>query len=109
LRLESSARGLCAALRLARTQAIVNNRIESVVIDLAGKSYGTSTAAKGVLPNDTEIKLTVADSQRLSGMRAGFSFFPNGGSTGGEIELSLAGKRIDIGVNWLTGEANCGV
>ncbi|MCC3245798.1 prepilin-type N-terminal cleavage/methylation domain-containing protein [Methylocystis sp. WRRC1] len=107
LRLESATRGLCGTLRATRARAIGTNSETAVVIDLERKSYTSPVGGEGLLPEETTIKLEIANSQQLSGNRGGFTFFPDGSSTGGDITIEAPNGRATIGVNWLTGEIRC--
>jgi general secretion pathway protein H len=107
LRIDASARSLCAALRSTRARAIATNSEMALVIDIARKTYRSPGISEMALPPDAAVEMIVADSQREGPTRGGFLFFPSGGSSGGEVTLSISGKRAKISVNWLTGEARC--
>ena len=107
LQLEASVRKLCATLRGARARAIESNSETAVAFDLARKSYFAPAAMETFLPPQTHIDLAIADSRRSGEQRGDILFFPSGATTGGEIALSLGGKRATVEVNWLTGGARC--
>lgn len=107
LRVEAAARGLCATLRAARSRAIATNSDLAVVIDLDRKTYASPIAGESAFPSDAALTLNVAHSQRIGARSGSIAFFPDGGSTGGDVTLEGAGARRTIAVNWLTGEASC--
>lgn len=107
LRIEASARTLCAALRLTRMRAIATNSEMTLMVDADRKTYWSPAVRETALLQEAAIEMAVADSQRHGRNRGGFLFFPGGGSTGGDIGLTLFGRRAAIHVNWLTGEARC--
>ena len=109
LRIEAAARALCATLRATRTRAIATNGEAAVTIDLARKSFSSPVGGEAALPREAEVEINVASSQRESRQMAGILFYPDGSSTGGGVILQLSGRRAAIDVNWLTGEAKCGL
>ena len=57
------------------------------------------------VPEGVDLTITTALSELTSDSVAGIRFFPDGGSTGGHIELTVNGREYRIDVAWLTGEA----
>ncbi|HUO54366.1 MAG TPA: GspH/FimT family pseudopilin [Rhodoblastus sp.] len=108
LQLESATRALCATLRAARARAIAENVPARVAFNLADKTYRSPVGGTGRLPKETALRLTVAHDE-AQGEVAAIRFFPDGGATGGDIALDLAGQRATISVNWLTGGTTCGL
>ena len=39
----------------------------------------------------------------VDGQTAAITFLPDGSSTGGRVELAGAARRVQVGVDWLTG------
>jgi general secretion pathway protein H len=107
MRLEAATRGFCATLRATRSRAIATNGEAAVVVDLFSKSYASPVGGVGKLPDDAKISLDIANTQRLSERSGAITFFPDGGSTGGDMILQTPEARATISVNWLTGEARC--
>jgi general secretion pathway protein H len=89
LDLDATQRALTATLRLARSQAIVQDRNVAVVTDAAG--FTLDGAPRRFLPPGES--LTPAE----------VIFTPDGEASGGIIVLASAGARIAVNVNWLTG------
>jgi general secretion pathway protein H len=102
--LAQGARELAAALRLARSRAILVNRPASFVVDVENGFYRPpgASAARAV-PTGSRLSLFTAQEEQLSGTIGAIRFFPDGSSTGGGVALSLGAVRYDILVDWLTG------
>jgi general secretion pathway protein H len=103
LGLKGSAAELASGLRLARSQAIAGNRPVAVDLDLARRRYRVGDGPSQALPKTVSMTmLTVVGENR--GRNAGdIRFNPDGSSTGGRIVLTQDGRRIAVGVDWLTG------
>ena len=101
-----ASRKLVANLRYTRTQAILSKSEQRFIVDLEQRSY-TAPGRKPVqLPEGVEIQLTTARSELMSDEVGSIRFFPDGGSTGGRIDLLVNGREYVINVAWLTGEAS---
>jgi general secretion pathway protein H len=107
LRIEAAARALCAAARATRTRAIATNSETTLTVDLARKSFFSPAVAETAFPPEARVELSVARIRGGSAASGAITFFPGGGSTGGDIVISYANLRAAIGVNWLTGETTC--
>jgi general secretion pathway protein H len=90
LDLDGAARQLAGALRLARSQAIAQNRTVSVLV--AADAYRLDNQAAQALPVGVN----------LTGNSA-IAFAPDGSSSGGVLELRSGDRQVDVGVEWLTG------
>lgn len=108
LRLESSARALCGALRAARSRAIAISAEAVVTFDLDAKTYSSPVGGLGRLPREIALRLNVAHDEAREDAGA-IRFFPDGGATGGDVIMDLGGSRAEISVNWLTGGTTCGL
>jgi general secretion pathway protein H len=107
LRAEAAARGLCAALRATRARAMATHEDMIFTLDLARKTYFSPAAAETALPGDATIDLAIAEPLRAEAGRAGVAFYPNGKSSGADISVTIAGRKAQIEVNWLTGATRC--
>lgn len=96
-----TARALAATLQLARASAMSSNQETVVRIDAERHRFGNANAMYD-LPKGMTVALTVAQTERL-GETGGVRFYPDGQSSGGEIDLRLDGCDWHIAVNWLTG------
>ncbi len=105
-------------LRLARTQAIATDRTVSLRLDLPARTWRVDAAAPHHVPEGAALSMLSvgqvaggqppdqpADAPGLApARRAGaISFAPDGSSSGGRIELTDAGRRMRVTVDWLTG------
>jgi len=102
----SASRKLVANLRYTRTRAIVKKSEQVFMVDIENRSYQAPGRKEISLPEDVDLTLTTARSEMTSEDVGGIRFFPDGGSTGGHIELTVNGREYRINVAWLTGEAS---
>ena len=87
-------------LREARGQAIAGNRMVLVAVDPARHAMAMDGGKVRLLPASVSLAMRgEAEGRGVGGIR----FAPDGSASGGRIELSDQGLRIDIAVNWLTG------
>ena len=89
-------------LRLARTRAILSDRPVSVVFDTRAATMRMGDAAPRSLPAGMSVAVS-SPAGLAQGAVGAVQFRPDGSSTGGEILLTNAGRRVQVGVNWLTG------
>jgi len=102
--LRAATRDIVNGLRQARSNAIAGNRESTFTLNLAERSY-TIGARGAVQPigGGIDLELLTARSE-LSGGRAGqIRFYPDGGSSGGEIRISRNATAYLVTVDWLTG------
>lgn len=100
-----AARKLAVALRYTRAQAIIRKSETVFLVDTEERSYQAPGRPPVQLPEGMDVVLTTARSELTSEMAGGIRFFPDGGSTGGHIELIVNGREYRVDVAWLTGEA----
>jgi general secretion pathway protein H len=103
LGLEATARELAAELRLARSEAIADNRAVALALDLPRKRYQVDGEAARPLPPRIAVGLLTIDGERQSATVGDIRFNPDGSSTGGRIILAESGRKVAVGVDWLTG------
>lgn len=101
-----AARKIVAALRYTRTQAILQKAEQRFSVNIEEKSYQAPGRPKVTLPDVMEIQLTTARSEVMSDQVGSIRFFPDGGSTGGRVDLMVNEREYVINVAWLTGEAS---
>jgi general secretion pathway protein H len=101
-----ASRKLVAALRYTRTQAILSKAETRFTVDLEQRSYAAPGRKPVQLPEGMEIQLTTARSELMSDDVGSIRFFPDGGSTGGRVDLLVNGREYVVNVAWLTGEAS---
>ncbi len=100
-----AARKLTAALRYTRTQAILKKTETIFMVDTEARTYQAPGRPVVELPEGMDVLLTTARSELTSEAAGGIRFFPDGGSTGGHVELIVNGREYRVNVAWLTGEA----
>ncbi|HSM69539.1 MAG TPA: GspH/FimT family pseudopilin [Xanthomonadales bacterium] len=100
-----AARKMVAALRYTRTQAILKKSETVFMVDTEARSYQAPGKDAVVLPEGMDVVLTTARTEMTSEAAGGIRFFPDGGSTGGHVELIVSGREYRVDVAWLTGEA----
>lgn len=102
----SATRKLVANLRYTRTRAIVDKTELVFLVDIENRSYRAPGRKVVRLPDGVDVTLTTARSEMTSEDVGGIRFFPDGGSTGGHIELTINDREYRVNVAWLTGEAS---
>lgn len=102
----AATRKLVANLRYTRTHAIVQKSEQTFIVDLEGRSYTAPGRKQVTLPKGVELTLTTARSEMTAENVGRIRFFPDGGSTGGHIEMFVNGREYRVNVAWLTGEAS---
>lgn len=100
-----AARKVAAALRYTRSQAILKKQQTVFIVDTDERSYQAPGKKPVMLPEGMDVLLTTARSEFTSENVGGIRFFPDGGSTGGHVELIVNGREYRVNVAWLTGEA----
>jgi general secretion pathway protein H len=103
LSLGATAAEVASGLRLARSQAIADNRSVAFALDLAGHRYRVGGDPPRNLPPTLSIGLLTVNGEKRSATVGDIRFNPDGSSTGGRITLADGGRRVAVGVDWLTG------
>ena len=101
---KSGAREVAAALREARSRAILSNT--EVVFSLEVKRHyfmisGDKQTHK--LPRGLGLSLYTAQQELIADTVGSIRFFPDGSSTGGRVGLSSSKEIYNVTVNWVTG------
>jgi general secretion pathway protein H len=101
---KSGAREVAAALREARSRAILSNTDVVFSLDVKGH-YFTISGDKQThaLPQDVNLSLYTAQQELIAENLGNIRFFPDGSSTGGRVGLSSARSSYSVTVNWVTG------
>jgi len=103
LNLRGTAAELAAGLRLARSEAIADNRPIVFAVDLASHRYRIGGEPPRGLPPQLSIGLLTVDGEKRAATAGDIRFNPDGSSTGGRIVLTNDARRVAVGVDWLTG------
>jgi len=99
-------RAVVVDLRQARQQALVRKQMVSFQVNVADRQFGIEGLPQKTLPASLELKATVGASA-VADLRqhAAIAFLPDGGSSGGTLELiRRSGGGVRIRVDWLTGQ-----
>lgn len=100
-------RNVMLTLRQARQQATDRGEAVTFRVDLNGRHYGIVGQAVHDFPDSLEVRTTVGtrDGTPNDPGRADIVFLPDGGATGGSIELARAnGGGVRVRVDWLLGQ-----
>lgn len=100
----AATRKLVASLRYTRARAIIDKSETVFQVNIDERSYQAPGRKLIKLPEGVDITITTARSEITSEDVAGIRFFPDGGSTGGHIELTVNDREYRVNVAWLTGE-----
>jgi general secretion pathway protein H len=104
--MRSAARKVAASMRYTRTKAILSKSEQVFLLDTESLEYKAADRDPVVLPEGMSVELNTARSELTSETAGGIRFFPDGGSTGGNIRLEANGRIYRVNVAWLTGEAS---
>lgn len=103
------AQEIAALLRYGRTLAIRDNREIGVEIDVAHRRIELAGAGRPVLlPQSTGLRVLTARGQVIA-QTASIVFTPQGGSSGGAVEISDGKTIATIAVSWLTADVRTSV
>ena len=103
----STERQMRAMLIEARRQAVGRGVSVAFEVDLHGRSFGLEGAVVQRMPADLQLRLDVAANELDSGRRARIRFYPDGGATGGSIDiLRPGGGGARLRVDWLLGRVS---
>ena len=102
----AASRKLVASIRYTRTRAILDKKETVFQVDTENRSYQAPGRKQVVLPEGVDVTITTARSEVTSEAVSGIRFFPDGGSTGGHIELTINDREYRVNVAWLTGETS---
>jgi len=104
--MRNAARKVTAGLRYTRTKAILSKSEQVFHIDTETGRYQAADREPVILPEGMNVELNTARSELTSETAGGIRFFPDGGSTGGNVRLEANGRVYRVNVTWLTGEAS---
>jgi general secretion pathway protein H len=99
-----AARQMATSMRYTRTRAIIDKSEQVFLVDTKEGTYEAPEKEKVKLPEGMKIALVTARSELTSENVGGIRWFPDGGSTGGYVELEANGRIRRVNVAWLTGE-----
>ena len=99
-------RAIVLDLRQARQQALAYGQVVLFRVNLSDRQFGIEGQPFKTLPASLEVKTTVgSNAEPDNSPQAAIAFMPDGGSTGGTIELVRpSGAGVRIRVDWLFGQ-----
>lgn len=99
-------RAMVVDLKQARQTALAYGQTVAFNVDLSARQFGIEGSPLKTLPSSLELKTTVGTSaQPTETQHAAIVFMPEGGSSGGTIELVRpSGAGVRIRVDWLFGQ-----
>lgn len=101
----STLRSVTKDMRQARQNALSQGKTVVFFVDLAKRTYGLTDTTPQHIPESLQIKATVGTEQLKADGLASIEFLPDGGATGGSIELVRSnGAGIRLRVDWLSGQ-----
>jgi general secretion pathway protein H len=103
--MRQAANKVAASMRYTRTRAILTKSEQVFLLDTESRKYTAADREPVELPKGMNVELNTARSELTSETAGGIRFFPDGGSTGGNVRLEANGRIYRVNVNWLTGEA----
>ena len=104
--MRTAAGKVAASLRYTRTQAILTKSEQLFLVDTEKLTYQAAEREAEELPEGMTVELNTARSELTSETVGGIRFYPDGGSTGGNVRLEANGRIYRVNVAWLTGEAS---
>lgn len=99
-------RAMALELRQARQQALTHGQVVVFRVNLSDRQFGIEGRPFKTLPASLEVKTTVGtNALPQNNPQAAIAFMPEGGSTGGTIELvRQSGAGVRLRVDWLFGQ-----
>lgn len=99
-------RAMVLDLRQARQQALAQGQATAFLVNLTERQFGIEGQAMRALPMFLEVKTTVGNNTAPDTTAlAAIAFMPDGGSSGGTIELARpSGGGVRLRVDWLFGQ-----
>ena len=99
-------RAIVVDLRQAHQQAQASGQVVNFRVDLSDRKFGIEGQTLKALPTSLTVKTIVGSQEQPDDtQQAAIAFLPEGGSTGGTIELVRpSGAGVRIRVDWLLGQ-----
>jgi general secretion pathway protein H len=85
--MRNAAHNVAASLRYTRTRAILSKSEQVFLVDTEAHSYRAADREQATLPEGMNLELNTARSELTSETAGGIRFYPDGGSTGGNVRL----------------------
>lgn len=103
-------RSVLSDMRQGKAQALANGTEVRFKVDAAQGLYGLEGTTPRTLPSPLKFRITVAQVELAAGQVTAISFLPEGGATGGSIDIVRpAGNGGRVQVDWLSGRSSLSV
>ncbi len=103
----ATVRALLADMQRARLEAGRSGRPVTFSVDFRTRRFGVGDALDERLPDRLAVRAVVAEKEIAPDGRAAIRFYPDGGATGGSIELVRpSGAGVRLRVDWLLGRVS---
>lgn len=100
----ATVRTMLAELNGARLEASRRGRPATFTVDLEARRFGIDEQLRSSVPDALGVRVVVAQDEIRPPGRAAIRFYPEGGATGGSVELTRAsGSGVRLRVDWLFG------
>jgi general secretion pathway protein H len=100
-------RQVIGGLRFARSRAITLNSPVAFLIDLPTRRFSVESSDEtGYLHPTTNVTLSIGKREWLGDRSGAIHFYPDGGSSGGELLMSSKANRYNVRIDWLTGDVS---
>ncbi|MBF0460602.1 MAG: hypothetical protein HQL87_04320 [Magnetococcales bacterium] len=104
LRLEEATKKSSVFLRKAQNLAITTNSEKVVTVNTKEKWFRMGEEGKSEpISDEISVQLTTPESEQIDKESARIRFFPEGGSSGGQLVFKLYDHSNFVTVDWLTG------
>ena len=97
-------RGVMSDMRQGRQRAISEGAEVRFRVNLTARTFGLDGRPAHDVPQPLQLRATVAAVELVDGQVASIRFLPQGGATGGSIDvLRPSGSGVRLTVDWLSG------
>ncbi|MDR1854828.1 MAG: GspH/FimT family pseudopilin [Azoarcus sp.] len=96
-------RGVLAGMNAARVEAAKSGREAVFYVDPQARAYGVNDRELGRFPESVAVRFTVAGQEIAARGRGQIRFYPEGGATGGSVDLLRGNGGVRLRVDWLFG------
>jgi len=103
MRFDDSVQHLVLALKEAQTRSLRSGRDVALVLDIDERTFAVGDGPSVALPADVGLRVIFAYESSTVERNPAFVFSPDGGATGGSIELLEQERTTAIWIDWLTG------
>lgn len=99
----AAARRVAQLMRVARMDAVAQRHDVPVNFDLQQRMVAVAGHKPFRIPDGIEIALTTTEAEKQDDSKAAVRFYPDGGSTGGRVTLTVGERAYRIDIDWLSG------